>query len=59
MMVLALVWSCRSSIGAKTVVRDRFDDSEALRDVAEEQMPVDPTQGIDVPPEHAVSGRRW
>ena len=38
LMVFALVWGCKSSIGAKTVVRDQFDYAEALRDAAKEQM---------------------
>jgi hypothetical protein len=38
LVVLVMLTGCKSSIGAKTVVRDQFDYAEALRDAAKEQM---------------------
>ena len=38
LVALVLLTGCKSSIGAKTVVRDQFDYAEALRDAAREKM---------------------
>jgi hypothetical protein len=38
LVVLVMMTGCKSSVGAKTVVRDQFDYAEALRDAAKEQM---------------------